>query len=119
MHKPALTKSPLLTSTAHVDVGRVATSSTVLTSAGQQNTASDDQRKTSARDLPRCLMSAPQLAERLNVSLSWVNKSHIYGTGPPATRVGRRRLYDPVDVERWLATRKQRSTSERDLRPGS
>jgi hypothetical protein len=31
----------------------------------------------------RRLMSARQLAEALNVSLSWVNKSHCYGTGPP------------------------------------
>jgi hypothetical protein len=61
----------------------------------------------------RRLMSARQLAERLNVSLSWVNKAHVYGTGVPATRVGRRRLYDPIDVEIWLAARKQRHTSER------
>ena len=61
----------------------------------------------------RRLLSARELAEMLGVSLSWVNKSHVYGTGPPATRVGRRRLYDPVDVQHWLATRKQRHTSER------
>jgi hypothetical protein len=60
----------------------------------------------------RPLMSARQLAERLGVSLSWVNKAHVYGTGVPATRVGRRRLYDPLDVEKWLATRKQQNTSE-------
>jgi len=60
----------------------------------------------------RRLMSAPQLAEWLNVSLSWVNKSHIYGTGPPAIRVGRRRLYDPLDVDNWLSTRKQGHASE-------
>jgi predicted DNA-binding transcriptional regulator AlpA len=60
----------------------------------------------------RGLMSAPQLAERLNVSLSWVNKAHVYGTGPPAVRVGRRRLYDPLDVDNWLATKRQQNTSE-------
>ena len=60
----------------------------------------------------RRLMSARQLAETLNVSLSWVNKAYVYGTGPPAVRVGRRRLYDPVDVENWLATKRQQNTSE-------
>ena len=60
----------------------------------------------------RRLMSTPELAETLNVSLSWVNKAHVYGTGPPAVRVGRRRLYDPVDVDNWLATKRQQNTSE-------
>jgi hypothetical protein len=61
----------------------------------------------------RRLLSGAQLAELLNVSLSWVNKAFVYGTGPQATRVGRRRLYDPHDVAKWLETKKQRNSSER------
>jgi predicted DNA-binding transcriptional regulator AlpA len=70
------------------------------------------QRENAASDRLCRLMSASQLAEFLGVSLSWVNKAHVYGNGPKATRIGRRRLYDPLDVESWLATRKQQSTSE-------
>ena len=77
--------------------------STALSSLGQP---------AAVNNCPRRLMSAPQLAEALGVSLSWVNKAHVYGTGPKATRIGRRRLYDPLDVENWLATRKQRNTSD-------
>jgi predicted DNA-binding transcriptional regulator AlpA len=60
----------------------------------------------------RRLISARELAQTLGVSLSWVDKAHLFGTGPRATRVGRRRLYDPLDVEQWLGSRKQSSTSE-------
>jgi predicted DNA-binding transcriptional regulator AlpA len=64
------------------------------------------------KGFPQRLISTTELAEMLGVSESWVNKSHVFGTGPRATRVGRRRLYCPADIEAWLATRKQRSTSE-------
>jgi predicted DNA-binding transcriptional regulator AlpA len=104
MHKFALNKSPLFGSAACVDAERVGVDSLVL--------ASVDQHEAAPHDQPRRLMSAPQLAEMLNVSLSWVNKAHVYGTGPPARRVGRRRLYDPIDVEKWLTTRRQQNTSE-------
>jgi predicted DNA-binding transcriptional regulator AlpA len=74
---------------------------------------SADQRQITAPGHPCRLLSTPQLAELLGVSEMWLHKAHMDGTGPVATRIGRRRLYHPDDVQSWLATKKQRSTSDK------
>jgi len=63
-----------------------------------------------ARPLKR-LLSVREAAEFLGISASWLNKARIYGAAPTATIIGRRVLYDTGDLEMWLATRKQRTTS--------
>jgi hypothetical protein len=80
MHSPARNK--FLASTARVDAEHVGAGCTELTGADLQETKSIDQHEAAPHHQPRRLMSARQLAETLNVSLSWVNKSHVYGTGP-------------------------------------
>jgi predicted DNA-binding transcriptional regulator AlpA len=60
----------------------------------------------------RRLLSVREAAEFLGISASWLNKARLCGTAPTATIIGRRVLYDIHDLETWLATRKQRNTSE-------
>ena len=60
---------------------------------------------------PQRLLSMAQTADHIGMSASWLRKSRVYGTGPRATVLGRRVLYDLRDVEAWLRTRKQTSTS--------
>ena len=67
--------------------------------------------RATGQPLPR-LLSVLEAANHLGISKSWLQKSRVYGTGPTATVIGRRILYDLRDVETWLATRKQRDTSQ-------
>jgi predicted DNA-binding transcriptional regulator AlpA len=60
---------------------------------------------------PQRLLSVAQTASHIGMSQSWLRKSRVYGTGPRATVLGRRVLYDLRDVDAWLSTRKQASTS--------
>jgi predicted DNA-binding transcriptional regulator AlpA len=67
------------------------------------------------RDKPSAsgqLLSVAEASARLGISKSWLNKSRVHGTGPLATMIGRRVLYDMRDLEVWLNTKKRRSTSD-------
>ena len=54
------------------------------------------------------------LREAQRLAFHAVNKAHVYGTGPPAQFVleDAGTLYDPLDVDNWLATKRQQNTSE-------
>ena len=67
--------------------------------------------------LRRPLLSVAQAASYIGMSQSWLRKSRVYGNGPTATVLGRRVHYDLRDLETWLATRKQVSTSADELWP--
>ena len=58
-------------------------------------------------------LRAPEAAALLGLSPSTLAKMRIRGEGPPFLKVGRRALvYDPADLEEWLATRRRTSTSD-------
>jgi predicted DNA-binding transcriptional regulator AlpA len=57
---------------------------------------------------------APEAAEYLGLSPSTLAKMRLRGDGPPFIKAGPRVVvYDIVDLESWLATRKRLSTSDR------
>jgi hypothetical protein len=59
-------------------------------------------------------LSVREAAALLGLSASLLNKLRLYGGGPVFIAAGRRRLYDPADLEAWVASRKRRHTSEVD-----
>jgi hypothetical protein len=60
----------------------------------------------------RPMISNKDLAKGLNVAEGTPPKWRLAGTGPRYLRIGRRIVYDPVDVEEWLDARRVTSTSE-------
>ncbi len=60
-------------------------------------------------------LRVPEAARYLGVSVSYLNKTRIYGNGPPFMKLpGGTILYDPADVDRWLAAYRCCSTSEHE-----
>ncbi len=58
------------------------------------------------------LESVSQAAERLGVSVSFMNKMRLVGGGPRFIKLGARVCYDPADLLDWLEAQKRCSTSE-------
>lgn len=54
----------------------------------------------------------PRTAEYIKKSEGRLAKLRHFGGGPPFAKFGRSVLYDLDDVDRWLESRKRRSTSE-------
>lgn len=54
-------------------------------------------------------------AEYLGHAESTPEKKRITGEGPPLIRLGRAVVYDPRDLDAWLAARRATSTSERRI----
>jgi hypothetical protein len=46
------------------------------------------------------------------MSLSWLDKSRLRGDGPAFLKIGGRIVYDTADLDRFMAERRRRSTSE-------
>ena len=59
------------------------------------------------------LLNVTEAAQRLGVSVSFLNKARLSGEGPIFIKIGTRVAYDPVDLAAWLDARKRHSTSER------
>ena len=58
-------------------------------------------------------LRAPEAANFLGLSVSTLAKMRIRGDGPPYAKAGPRVVvYDPTDLEEWLASRRRISTSE-------
>jgi hypothetical protein len=53
-----------------------------------------------------------EAARYLKVSLSWLAKARLYGTGPVYRKVGRSVRYLRSDLERYLAARVRTSTAQ-------
>jgi predicted DNA-binding transcriptional regulator AlpA len=51
-------------------------------------------------------------AKFLALSVSFLNKLRCSGGGPKFCKIGRAVLYDPADLETWLAERRRASTSD-------
>lgn len=57
------------------------------------------------------LLNTAEAAERLGVSISWLNKRRLTGDGPMFVKVGARVVYDPADLSAWIMARRRPSTS--------
>ncbi len=62
---------------------------------------------------PFRVLSVTEAAQRLGVSVSFLNKARLTGDGPTFIKIGTRVAYDPADLAAWLDARKRHSTSER------
>jgi predicted DNA-binding transcriptional regulator AlpA len=61
----------------------------------------------------RKMLKAPAAAAYCGLSASTFAKLRLYGGGPAYVKLGRRVVYDPDDLDRWLAEHRRASTSER------
>lgn len=57
-------------------------------------------------------LSAVEAAAYMGISRSWLDKTRLHGGGPAYLKVGRRVVYDVVELERWLSTRARAHTSQ-------
>ncbi len=62
--------------------------------------------------LPRSLVRVEGAAAMCGLSVSTLNKLRIKGNGPPYSKLGRAVVYDPVDIDEWVKSRRRTSTSE-------
>jgi predicted DNA-binding transcriptional regulator AlpA len=60
----------------------------------------------------RKMLSAPEAAAYCGSSASTFAKLRLYGSGPLYVKLGRRVVYDPADLDRWLALNRRGSTSD-------
>ncbi len=62
-------------------------------------------------DLAR-LLSPREAAHFLGVSKSWLDKKRLDGAGPIYLKLGRRVVYDPMDLNSFVIQAKRRNTSD-------
>ncbi|WBQ11226.1 helix-turn-helix domain-containing protein [Hyphomonadaceae bacterium ML37] len=62
--------------------------------------------------MPTPLKNSHETASYLGLSVSTLAKLRLTGEGPRYVRLGRRVLYDPADLDTWIASRKRYSTSD-------
>ena len=58
------------------------------------------------------VLSARKAAILLGLSESTLAKMRLYGTGPRYSKLGRRVVYRPEELEAWIAANRYQSTSE-------
>ena len=58
------------------------------------------------------VLSAEQVAERLGLSTSTLAKMRLSGGGPAYSKLGRRVVYRPADIDAWVNANQFRSTAE-------
>jgi hypothetical protein len=58
------------------------------------------------------MLNAPTAAAYCGSTASTFAKLRLYGGGPVFMKLGRRVVYDPADLDRWLAEHRRSSTSE-------
>jgi hypothetical protein len=58
------------------------------------------------------LLNVNDAAQRLGVSVSFLNKLRLSGGGPIFLKLGTRVAYDPADLTLWLDRRKRQSTAK-------
>jgi predicted DNA-binding transcriptional regulator AlpA len=63
-------------------------------------------------DRPHKMLSAPEAAAYCGSTASTFAKLRLYGGGPHYVKLGRRVVYDPADLDRWLALNRRSSTSD-------
>ena len=60
------------------------------------------------------VFSVRQAADYVGLSQSFLNKRRVYGGGPLYLKVGKRVVYDKLDLDMWLQTKKVANTSQSD-----
>ena len=60
----------------------------------------------------RKMLRTPEAATYCGSSASTFEKLRLFGGGPPFVKLGRRVVYDPADLDAWLAANRRRSTSD-------
>jgi len=60
----------------------------------------------------RKMLSAPEAAGYCGSSASTFAKLRLYGGGPVFVKLGRRVVYNPDDLDTWLASHRRASTSD-------
>ena len=72
--------------------------------------------KLKARPIPPMQAIIPKVlaktAKELGLSVSTLAKMRLYGTGPIFSKLGRRVVYRPEDLEQWITANRFTSTSE-------
>lgn len=62
------------------------------------------------------LLTTQQAANRLNLSVSTLNKSRLTGTGPKFVKLGASVRYRIEDLDHWVNSQVMASTSESTVR---
>jgi excisionase family DNA binding protein len=60
---------------------------------------------------PRKKLGTAGAADYLGLGKSTLDKARVHGGGPKFIKIGKRVLYDPDDLDAWLAQHKRTSTS--------
>lgn len=58
------------------------------------------------------MLRTPEAAAYCGSSASTFEKLRLSGLGPRYVKLGRRVVYDPADLDAWLAANRRRSTSD-------
>jgi phage terminase Nu1 subunit (DNA packaging protein) len=58
------------------------------------------------------LLTQQRLSDLIDVSERTLERWRVEGTGPAFVKAGRKVLYQPEDVDNWLAASRRQSTSE-------
>lgn len=64
---------------------------------------------------PETLLNTAAAASRLGVSLSFLAKARMQGTGPRYRKIGRAVRYAVADLDHWLLACSRTSTAERPV----
>lgn len=67
--------------------------------------------------LARRMLRTAEAADYCGSSASTFEKLRLVGGGPRYVKLGRRVVYDPADLDAWLAGHRRSSTSESPRRP--
>lgn len=59
------------------------------------------------------LIDTREAAERMGLVPQTVSTWRTKGFGPPHITMGRKVLYDPADIDAWIASNKHQSTKDR------
>jgi len=62
----------------------------------------------------RRMMRTVEAATYCGSSASTFEKLRLFGGGPRYVKLGRRVVYDPADLDAWLAANRRTSTSDKD-----
>ncbi|OOO32844.1 DNA-binding protein [Rhizobium sophoriradicis] len=66
------------------------------------DTASNQQRR---------MLRTEDAANYTGLSASTLNKFRLSGEGPSYIKIGKSVVYDPADLDKWLSSKRRRSTS--------
>ena len=66
----------------------------------------------SASDSQRRMLRTRDAARYTGLAQSTLEKLRVYGGGCPYIRIGRVVVYDPADLDTWLAAHRRISTSD-------